>query len=263
MTWNNWLMLPVLGICGLGVTSSQAAVVTLVETRLHSESGINVSQPVSPFSTVPNLSSSDYADVSSGNGVTGTVVNKTPDANSGLPSKLLDGLWPWDGNNDAPGESLFSNSSDFAFQIDLQSVVDIDQINVYTRHTNDRTDAAYFIYGSDAAVAPGVPATGAGPFTGWTLIESVDTVSGNSPDNTGTNFNGIAGISTFNDAGSLGQFRYLLFYDDSSRTNTDTFFGEVDIVLAAAVPEPQSAALTVTALLCCLALGHRKLRRRK
>ena len=210
------------GLSILGIGSADAAVVTRVEVRPHSDSGINISQPVAPFSTVANLSASDYADAASGNGATAAVVAGAAFTASGPPTKVLDGLWPWDGDLDAPSQLLFSNDLPFAFQLDLQALISVEQVNVYTRHNGNRTPAAYDLYGSASAVAPSTDGTTAG----WTSIANVDSTTGNLPDNTGTSYNGIAGISTFNDAGRLGNFQHLLFV----ATRSATFYGEVDVV---------------------------------
>jgi len=205
------------------------AIIYSVETRLHSESGINVSQPIAPFSTVPNLSAVDYASPARRNNVQLQIAAGTPQAGSGGVGKLVDGLWPWDGDRDAPSQVLFSDSGDLAVQFDLRQLVDIWRINTYSRHVSNRTPQVYTVYGSSAAVPP----TTNGDPTGWTLIASVDTRN-NSPGppygTTGTSLDGIAGASIYDDAGGpLGQYQHLLFVLQRPGTY-GTFYGEIDIV---------------------------------
>ncbi len=69
--------------------------------------GINVSQPTAPFSAVPNLSALDYASPVRRNNVDIRIAAGTPRENSGGVEKLVDGLWPWDGDRDAPSQVLF------------------------------------------------------------------------------------------------------------------------------------------------------------
>ena len=201
---------------------ARAATIVEVETRLHSEAGINISQPVNPFSTVANLSAADFAETRP---VTINVVKGAAAGPSGPVTKLIDGLWSWDGDNDAPDETLFSNDASFAFQYDLRQVVNIDQINTYSRHDNDRTPQVYTVYGS-AAEAP--PTTNGDP-TGWTAIATVDTRTGNTPDNTGNSCDGIAGVGIRDSgAGTLGGYRHLLF--DTTKPGAGTFYAEVDVL---------------------------------
>jgi len=202
--------------------AARAATVVEVETRLHSDAGMNISQPVNPFSTVPNLSAADFAET---NPVAISVVKGTAFTASGPPSKLIDGLWSWDGDRDAPGQTLFSNDASFAFQYDLRQVVTVDQINTYSRHVGNRTPQVYTVYGSAAETPP----TTNGDPTGWTAIATVDTRTGNTPDDTGGSYDGIAGVGIRDSgAGSLGGYRHLLF--DTTKPGAGTFYAEVDVV---------------------------------
>lgn len=206
---------------------ASGAIIYGVETRLHSDSGINVSQPTGPFSTVPNLSAVDYASVYR-KSIQITIAAGTPHGNSGGVEKLVDGLWPWDGDRDAPSQVLFSDTGNLAVQFDLRQLVDIWRINTYSRHVSNRTPQVYTVYGSSAAVPP----TTNGDPTGWTLIASVDTRNpspGPPYGTTGTSLDAIAGASIYDDAGGpLGQYQHLLFV--LQRPGPGTFYGEIDIV---------------------------------
>ena len=114
------------------------------------------------FSTIPNLSSSDYADASQGHGVTLSVVQSSLyDSVSGPTSKALDGSWQSSG--DAPGDSvLFADGNNMSrLLMDLQSSISIKEVNVYSRNSGDthtpddhvgaRTPQNYDLYGSNTA----------------------------------------------------------------------------------------------------------------
>ena len=217
----------VTGHLALAVGPILAVVVTQVETRIHDPNDPNGigrgAVPASPFSTVPNLSASDYADAASGNSVTIAHVAGNAHKLTGPVTKLLDGLWQ--AIDDSPVDSFFGNADDMAFQIDLQAAINVAQVNVYTRHKGIRSPAGYDLYGSADPNAP----SNDGSTAGWTLIESVDTTDPNftgDPNVTGPSFDGIVGISTLDNTGSLGNFRHLLF----DTTLGFTFYGEVDVV---------------------------------
>ncbi len=219
-----WFLMKVVGwmcVWGLMQGAAGAGIIVSVETRLHSESGINISQPGAPFSNIPNLSAVDYATPALHHNVNIRIVAGTPQTGSGGVEKLVDGLWPWDGDNDAPSQVLFSDSTPFAVQFDLQSLVDIWQINTYSRHKSNRTPQLYTLYGTSAATPP----TTNGDPTGWTQIASVNTSS-----QTGTSLDGIAGVSIHSDpSSSLGQYQHLLFLLQPP-AGPGTFYGEIDIV---------------------------------
>jgi len=154
--------------------------------------------------------------------VTFTAVGANANGNSGASTRLQDGLWP--AGVDSPNEAFFSDSNIFSIQVNLNGYVDISQINTFTRHTNTRSDQRFNLYGTNLEVAPSTNGTTAG----WTLITNVDTSLIVPPVGTGASFNGLAGVSLSDTAGSLGVYRHLLLepVDDGSAA----FWSEFDIV---------------------------------
>jgi len=168
-----------------------------------------------------------------------TVVDGTPDQNGGGVSALNDGRVP--AGEDVPRANFFFAAGTDGGRVvaDLGAAIDVKQVNTYSWHRADRGPQVYKLYGSDGT-APGFnagPKKGTDPATaGWTLVAAVDTRK-----------QGAAGGQHAASVGGdkpLGKFRYLLF--DISRTGTadgfdNTFFGEIDVVDAAATEAPEPA----------------------
>ncbi len=108
---------------------------------------------------------------------------------------------------------------------DLKSSIEITEINLFSRHRNNRTPQEYSVYGSKEEVVtdfdPGNTAI-------WTHIGSVH--SGHQQGDGG--FDGVIGSSIKADPSAiLGQYRYLLFViEDTPSFDMDgTFIAEIDV----------------------------------
>ena len=205
-------------MAGVAVPAARAAT---VEARAHGNGAVGAT----PFSIIPNLSASDFADSSGINSVSASVVTGSASA-SGKFHKLFDGEWP--ATNDTPNDTVYGGY--WRLGVNLNGSVDLSQINTYSRSVGPRTPQSYTLYGSNAILAPDGTGTPGDLLTnGWTPIDSVDTTGTSPPNGTGTSLAGIAGASA---SGSLGQFRHLLF--DISVTGSagdfwGTFYNELDI----------------------------------
>jgi hypothetical protein len=186
------------------------------------------------FSTVPVPRRGD-----AGAKATFTVIDGERDRNGGDVAKLSDGRLPR--SADEPGSNFFfqAGSDGGRVLVDLSSAIELKEVNTYSWHTNTRGPQVYRLYASDGkaegfAAQPKRPTD---PVTvGWKLLGSVDTrpASGES--------GGQFGVSITDTAGSLGQYRYLLF--DIGRTEDadafgNTFYSEFDFIDKAAPAGPE------------------------
>jgi len=227
-----WALVCIVGLCGL----AHGAPIVVDEAVSHA-SGFN------SFPTVPGLSSSDYADASSGNFVTVATVGSL-NGNSGPASVLLNGAGQ--SGNDVPGESAFLQDglTTGKFLVNLATNVDVSQVNTYSRHVSNRTPQVYDLFGSNAATLPGTGGDNVAELTGlgWTHIATVDTRAGS----TGGSYNGICGVSVSDTSGSLGTYRYLMLNADPPGGTGNTFYGELDVYGTPLSP-PQPPAVEVIA----------------
>jgi hypothetical protein len=245
----------VLVIClGAHTTTVNAVVTPVITTELRSHfapDNVGTGQiNSSPFTTIPNLRSNDYADTAAGHGVTVTVLNGVLGSVSGPASRLNNGFWPT--TSDDPGNNVyFENSSMGTFLFNLKALVDVTEVTSYSRHTDGRTPQRYTLYGSTSSQAPS--ASGDLTANGWQQVADVN-MRGQFEA-----FNGIAGADIRNSAGSLGAYRFLLF--DVHGVGSDgafgTFYSEIDIA-GTAVPEPNSFAAMFIALLWHCGSRNRK-----
>ncbi len=106
-------------------------------------------------------------------------------------------------------------SGDARVVVDLQKVVDVSRISVYSRHHGDRAPQHYDLYASDAETAPAVDAADPAA-AGWTEIAEVQS--------TRLGRGGKHGTSV-SKKGGLGRYRHLLFVVHSS----GALFSEVDV----------------------------------
>ena len=126
---------------------------------------------------------------------------------------------------------FFEEEQNGVFLFNLRNLVNVTEINTYSRHSNVRTPQRYRLYASDDPLAPST--TGNLIANGWELLTQVNMLTTDLPiDDPGTT-NGIAGVHIADDGGgSLGQFRYLLFDILGVHTGGKygTLYSEIDIV---------------------------------
>jgi len=176
------------------------------------------------FTKVPSPARKDAA-----TGKKFTVIEGERDENGGDVDKLTDGKLPQE--QDEPAENFFFNAGTTGGRLglDLEKLIEIKEINVYSWHPNTRGPQVFKVYGADGkAESFKAEPKGSDPEkNGWKLIASVDT-----RDKSGEN-GGQYASSISDSEGSLGKYRYLLF--DVSRTEAEddfgnTFYSEIDVI---------------------------------
>lgn len=205
-------------LCSTGIASAEIQVAI---GQLPADS----SAPALTFTNVPSPSKSDAASSARIRILGGTV-----DSNSGGIGKLRDGQTPTDA--DQPEENFFfeAGTEGGRLLLDLERVVEVKQINTYSRHPDARGPQVYKLYASDGT-ANGFNARPAKDEdlakAGWTLITSVDTRPKTGPSG------GQYGVSIADSASLIGKYRYLVF--DMARTEStddfgNTFYSEIDVI---------------------------------
>lgn len=165
------------------------------------------------------------------------IVGGVVDSNSGGISKLRDGKLPTEA--DQPDENFFfdAGTAGGRLLLDLERVVEVQQINTYSRHPDTRGPQVYKLFAS-AGTEPGFverPEKSADPSaSGWKLIATLDTRAKSGPGG------GEHRVSISDSEGMLGRFRYLLL--EISRTEADddfgnTFYSEIDVIEKGAAAE--------------------------
>jgi hypothetical protein len=158
------------------------------------------------------------------------ILHGTVDANSGGIGKLRDGKIATEA--DQPDENFFfdAGTEGGRLLVDLGRVVEVKQINTFSRHAGPRGPQVYKLFGSDGAdvnfVARPEKATDL-LASGWKQLAAVDTRPQSGPGA------GEHRVSISESTGVLGKFRYLIF--DISRTESDdmfgnTFYSEIDVI---------------------------------
>lgn len=158
------------------------------------------------------------------------------DPNSALLSAIQDGHLPT--NSDDPRANFFfaRGTTGGRIVIDLGQLTQVVQVCTYSWHRDARGPQVYRLYGSDGAskdfvlqLADRDPAQ-----AGWRFLSSVDTRPPAGPDGMrpAGEFGGQYAARTWNTAGPLGTFRYVLL--DVQRTGgheqfDQTFFSEIDV----------------------------------
>ncbi len=188
------------------------------------------------FTNVPPPSKSDAATAAKISVLDGTV-----DSNSGGVEKLNDGQLPTE--PDQPDENFFfeAGTDGGRLLVDLGRLVEVKQINTYSRHPDTRGPQVYKLYASDGAAKDfsSKPAKNDNlEQSGWKLIASIDTRSGSGASG------GQYGVSISDSDGIIGKYRFLIF--DISRTESEdgfgnTFYSEIDVIENGAT-EPISVA---------------------
>ncbi len=172
-----------------------------------------------------------------------TVVEGRRDRNGGGLGVLNDGRLPE--AEDDPASNFFfdAGTEGGRLQVDLGRVIAVRQVNSYSWHPRDRAPQVYRLYGADGA-APGfvvAPGQDLDPGKcGWKLLAAVDTRPAEGEPG------GLYGVSISDTAGSLGEFRFLLF--EIARTEDrdafgNTFYSEIDVrAVEPAEPEVPAGA---------------------
>jgi len=224
--------MPLISVLTLAILAPSAFSAVIVTTENMPYYGQwNDGDPVYTFTTLPDPSDVDFAetaDFSANVGVYG----------GGL-DKLHDGLMPPRYGWDNPGDAAYYDG-DYSITIDLGSAVAVAEVNTYSWHTNVRAPQKYDLYGSTNG-------------TDWTLIANVATgLWDGTAWYTYTPYeahgDGVWGVSTTDDTGSLGTFRYLRF-DISNATSEypyGAFFDEFDVNV---IPEPATLSFLGLGLL--------------
>jgi hypothetical protein len=159
-----------------------------------------------------------------------TLVDGVLDNGSGTPAALIDGLLPTD--EDEPGANFYFAARSFGgrFRMDLDSAIQIAQVNSYSWHPSARGPQLYKLYVSDGS-EPGLdlaPKRGVDPATcGWKFVATVSTMPERGEDG------GQYGVSITGQSGSLGKYRYLLFdcwVTEAADDWGNTFYSEIDVV---------------------------------
>jgi hypothetical protein len=177
------------------------------------------------FDSVPAPSSNDAASHAVLKQVDGR-----RDPNSGRLEVLHDGRIPTD--EDQPSQNFFfdAGTDGGRLQMDLESVIEVRQINTFSWHTDSRAPQVYRLYASEGTASGFIaePPGEVDPTScGWRLLTAVDSRSGQSIEG------GQHGVSISDSAGTLGAIRFLLF--DFAPTETadpfgNTFYSEIDVV---------------------------------
>lgn len=177
------------------------------------------------FTHVPAVARQDAVNAARIRILAGTV-----DPNSGGIGTLRDGKLP--AGADQPEENFFfaAGTTGGRLLLDLGRVVEVKQINTFSRHPGSRGPQVYQLFASDGTAPdfmerPQLTTDLAG--SGWPRLAAVDT-----RPQTGDG-GGEHRVSLSDPDGALGKFRYLLF--DISRTEAtddfgNTFYSEIDVV---------------------------------
>jgi len=112
--------------------------------------------------------------------------------------------------------------------IDLYTLVEVVEINLYSRHKDNRTTQRYSVYGSKTKTVTNVTNFDLDNTEIWTFVGSVH--SGHYQGDGG--FDGVIG-SSIAVPSEIGQLRYLLLViEDAPSSNGDsTFVAEIDVII--------------------------------
>lgn len=185
------------------------------------------------FDTIPTNVTGDLAD-----GIVPVIIGSLQSGSSA--ANLTNGPAQTSDSGNIAESTTPLNGENTRFVIDLGAIHSIARVNSYSRHDGNRAAHRYslFVATGDELGFDAAPALGIDPTTvGWTLLAEPNTYP-LGPLNT----NAQHGVSIYDDAGSLGDYRYFLFVTDTvaEATNARSNYGEIDII---AIPEPTSMAL--------------------
>jgi len=240
-------------ICLTGGLSASAAI---MEFASHTDVGIGPIAPGTPiFNSISDLSSTDAAQ-----GITPTI-RVGDSALFGSDAFLTNGEWTADdgatdgaiyaaasGRGTPAGENLRT-----AVQIDLGRVIQIREINVFSRHLSTRLRQEYNVFGSAAATEPSVDGYPSS-LPEWTLLDRVDSGDGT---------NNADGVVVTQVEDPVGSYRFLLFdiqnpaHDKGPQEvfGRETNYQEIDVH---EIPEPATLLLAGLGLSSLLAGRRRK-----
>lgn len=222
------------GVCGVALSLLLAAAMVSAEVRV-TGARTEVGGPAFKFDNVPPPSKSDAAGKA-----TFTIVDGQRDRNGARPAALNDGAVPR--SEDQPAANFFfGGAGGGRVAADLGAVVDVKQVNTYSRHPGARGPQVYTLYASDGSSADfsPQPKRGTDPEkVGWKRLASVDTRPKDGEPG------GHHAASVADPAGTLGKFRHLLFDivpTENGNGMSNTFYSEIDVVDAAAAEAPVAA----------------------
>jgi len=161
-----------------------------------------------------------------------TIVDGNSDDHGGGVEVLNDGKLP--GAADEPAANFFfaQGSDGGRLAVDLDSAIEVKQIDTYSWHAGTRGPQVYRVYAADGTGPDfdAAPKRGTDPEQcGWRFLAAVDTRPAQGA------VGGQYGVSITDSTGPLGRFRHLLF--DMSPVEKDdafgnTFYSEIDVVAA-------------------------------
>jgi hypothetical protein len=189
--------------------------------------------PVFRAEGAPQLSASDIPSPARNDAASTArirILDGVVDSNSGGIGKLRDGKIATEA--DQPDENFFfdAGTEGGRLLVDLGRVVEVKQINTFSRHPGPRGPQVYKLFGSDGTdvnfVARPEKTTDL-LASGWKQLAAVDTRPQSGPGA------GEHRVSISETSGVLGKFRYLVF--DISRTESEdmfgnTFYSEIDVI---------------------------------
>jgi hypothetical protein len=190
--------------------------------------------PAFTFKNLPSPSMNDAATKAEF-----VIVDGVRGLNSGPLEKLHDGKLPAEA--DAPDQNFYfvMGTDGGRVLVDLRSARWLKQVNTYSWHAGPRGPQVYTLYVSDGRSAGfnARPGHDIQPDQcGWRLVAKVDT----------REKHGLAagqyGVSISDSAGTLGQYRYLLFVISRTESQDEfgnTFYSEIDVVDRDAPEPPQ------------------------
>jgi alpha-mannosidase len=202
---------------------------------------INPATPAWSFKQIPRPAKSDLAA-----GARVMMSGNQFEPAAALGAALVNGVLPGD-SLDLSEAALLSNGNAQGgnLVIDLGRVQPVAAVMSYSWHEWDmdqgsRGPQVYALYGSAAAEPD------AGNLAAWTKLVEVDT----RPNQTGQQWNGQHGVSITDTTGKLGDFRYLAFALQRTRSPlqpspnmTGTLFAEIDVHSAVTLAKAGDAAV--------------------
>jgi len=149
---------------------------------------------------------------------------------SGPLGVLTDGLLPEFADDPRANFFFFPESGGGCFRMDFGGVIGISRVGTFSWHPSTRGPQVYTLYASDGSgrgFDPGGKGAADPVASGWKLLARVDNRLG------GLGGGGQYGVSITDSAGSLGDYRYLLFCCEATELADDagnTFYSEVNVI---------------------------------